>query len=173
MTNLISYNEFQSLNEYIRHQQYKFIYQHPLFIQKGNKKGLFLISNRKTLIDIRFHIVIALLSSIATYLSIGYHNVILTCTLSCLMFTTLSHGISKFVFTRNKLWKKLEKDFMQEKINNQNVIEMLRFLTIEQKEAILTFLQVKESITFKEMINMFEYMHNKIEKEKIISILKQ
>lgn len=173
MTNLISYNEFQSLNEYIRHQQYKFIYQHPLFIQKGNKKGLFFINNKKALIDIRFHIVIALLSSIATYLSIGYNNLILTCTLSCLMFMTFSHGLSKFIFTRNKLWVELEKDFMQEKINNQNVIEMLRFLTIEQKEAILNFLQVKESITFKEMINMFEYMHNKIEKEKIISILKQ
>lgn len=173
MTNLISYNESQSLNEYIRHQQYKFIYQHPLFIKKGNKKGLTFIYDKKSIIDVRFHLIIIFLSSIATYLSVGYNNLILTCVLSSVVSIASLHAISKFVFTRNKLWEKLEKDFLQEKINNQNVVDMLKFLTIEQKEAILTFLQMKESITFKEMIKMFEYMHNRIEKEKIILTLKE
>ena len=40
MSDLILYNKFDSLNEYLKHQQYKYIYQHPLFIKNGNKKTL-------------------------------------------------------------------------------------------------------------------------------------
>ena len=50
---------------------------------------------------------------------------------------------------------------------------MMLFLSIEQKEAILNFIQVKESITFNEMIKMFEFTHTKLEKEKIILTLKE
>lgn len=173
MNNIILYNEFESLNEYITHQQYKYIYKHPLFVKNGNKKGLSFIYSKKGLSVIKFNIIFTILSSIATYLSIGYDNLILTCVLSSMIFISIFHGMSKFIFTRNKLWKKLENDFLEEKINNKNIIEMLHFLSIEQKEAILNFIQVKESITFKEMIQMFEFAYNKTEKEKIILTLKE
>lgn len=173
MSDLILYNKFDSLNEYLKHQQYKYIYQHPLFIKNGNKKGLSFICSKNSLLDIRYHAITVILSSIATILSMGYNTLILTYILSSLIFISVIHGASKFIFTRNKLWKKLEKDFLQENISSKNIAEMMSLLSIEQKEAVLNFVQVKESITFNEMIKMFEFTHNKLEKEKIILTLKE
>jgi len=173
MSDLILYNKFDSLNEYLKHQQYKYIYQHPLFIKNGNKKGLSFIGSKKSLSEIRFHAITAILSSIGTFLSMGYNSLVLTYILSLLFFISVFHSTSKFIFTRKKLWEKLEKDFLQERISSKNIAEMMSFLSIEQKEAILNFVQVKECITFNEMIKMFEFTHNKIEKEKIILTLKE
>lgn len=173
MNNVILYNSFESLNEYLKHQQYKYIYQHPLFVKNGNKKGLSFICNKKSLSDVKYHAITAILSSIGTLLSMGYNTFILTYILSSLVFISVVHGTSKFIFTRKKLWEKLEKDFLQEKISSKNIAEMMSFLSIDQKEAILNFVQVKECITFNEMIKMFEFTHNKLEKEKIVLILKE
>lgn len=171
MNSLQYYNKFESLNEYIKHEQYKFIYTHPLFLKYGNKHGLNFICDKENLNILKYHISFLLISFISMVISISYNNIILTGVFSLSTFLTFSYAISKFIFTRSRLWKKLEKRFLDENISSNNISNMFTFLTIEQKEAILEFLKLEDTITFNQLIKMFECLNNKIEKEKIILAL--
>ena len=167
------FNEFDNLNDYLMHEQYKFVFQHPSFIKYGNKNGLVFIKEKEINNTLKYHfMILAILLSALGSQVLGVNIPTWVDYILVSFFSlTLFHGSLNFIFYRQKLINKLEKRFLTQKVNSQHIKRMLPILNIEQKERILDILANKESITFEELIRLLEKIHNKIEKEKIILLL--
>jgi len=176
------HKETLSLDEYIRHEQYKFIYTHPVHLKYGQVSGIFLACvNEKAKEDLKFSIR-ALLSMwfimLAIFLGISLNNIyvdpMMLGAAGFISVFTLCLYFKDFIYTRKSLWSRLEKEFMKEKVNELQMEKISQALTSYQKSVFWLMLGThKKNIDFNDIVNVVRETNEQINREKLIDILRK
>jgi len=179
---MIVRQEPYTLDQYIRHEQYKFIYTHPVYLKHGQKSGFFLACvNQQAKENLKSSIyALLVIWLIILAASFGFPNsdfytdkMMLGITGLFSVFTLLI-CFKDSICTRKVLWKKLEKEFMKEKVNDFQMEKIAQALTSYQKSVFWMMLGIhKKNIDFNDIVNVVRETNDHINREKLIDILRK
>lgn len=179
---MIVRQEAYTLAQYIRHEQYKFIYTHPVYLKYGQMSGLFIACvNEKAKEDLKFSIR-ALLSMLfimlAIFLGVSLNNIyvdpMMLWAAGFISVFTVCLYFKDFIYTRKSLWSRLEKEFMKEKVNELQMEKISQALTSYQKSVFWLMLGThKKNVDFNDIVNVVRETNEQINREKLIDILRK
>lgn len=181
---MIVRQEAYTLEHYIRHEQYKFIYTHPVYLKYGQRSGFFLAcvnenekKNLKSLTQILFSMWFI---TLAICLGISLNDFDVGSTMlgaaaaGFISIFTLYLFFKDFIFTKTTLWNRLEKEFMKEKVNELQMEKISQALTSYQKSVFWLMLGThKKNIDFNDIVNVVRETNEQINREKLIDVLRK
>lgn len=179
---MIVRQEPYTLDQYITHEKYKFIYTHPVYLKHAQKSGFFLScvneeAEEGFIFSIRALIITGFLI-MAAFFGASIRDVcsvpeILTITVFFSVFIPLLF-FKDFIYTRKSLWVKLEKEFMKEKVKDLQMEKIAQALTSYQKSVFWIMLGThKKNIDFNDIVNVVKETNDHINREKLINILRK
>lgn len=178
---MIMSKESYTLDQYIRHEQYKFIYTHPVYLKHGQRSGFFLACvNKEDKDQLKYSIValtIMWFFLLCSFIVVPQGEITLPIMSGMICFFSafsLLLCVKDFIFTRKSLWVKLEKEFMKEKVSDLQMDKMSQALTSYQKSVFWMMLGMhKKNIDFNDIVKVVKETNDHVNREKLIDILRK